>query len=100
MWGTLGYAWPQQLQPLATALGAKLRADMLRLVRQAYANLSPAKLAALLGVPEAEATRSESLGSVTAGPGCAPYFVSEGALAAFGVLIVGRLAWGSVQRLA
>ncbi len=59
LWRALRIEWSPQLQPLVAALSAKLRADMLRLVGRAYSNLSPAKLAVLLGAPEAQAVQRE-----------------------------------------
>ena len=52
------------MAPLAAALAERLRARALELAGHAYANISPAKLAALLGCSEAEA----AAGAASAGP--------------------------------
>lgn len=49
------FGWSEQVQPLAAALGERLRGRMLDLVSRAYANISPAKLGALLGCSAEEA---------------------------------------------
>ena len=60
VWGVLGGAWSPALQPVARAVGEQQRQHMLRLVGRSYANLSPAKLAALLGASEQEAIQGEA----------------------------------------
>ncbi|KAI7835591.1 hypothetical protein COHA_010512 [Chlorella ohadii] len=55
VWAALQFGWSEQVQPLAAALGERLRGRMLDLVSRAYSNISPAKLGALLGCSAEEA---------------------------------------------
>lgn len=49
------FAWGPQTQPLVAALAERLRGRQLDLVGRAYASISPAALAALLGCSEGDA---------------------------------------------
>lgn len=66
VWAVLGGAWSPALQPVAAAVAEQRRQHMLRLVGRAYASLSPAKLAALLGASEQEAIQGEREGATAA----------------------------------
>ncbi|PRW56002.1 COP9 signalosome complex subunit 8 [Chlorella sorokiniana] len=55
IWPALQFGWSEQVQPLAAALGERLRGRMLDLVSRAYGTISPAKLGALLGCSAEEA---------------------------------------------
>lgn len=53
------FAWSPQVAPLVAALTGRLRGRQLDLAGRAYASISPARLAQLLGCTEAEAAQGE-----------------------------------------
>eukprot|EP00887_Chlorella_sp_A99_P002720 scaffold6.g2720.t1 len=58
LWPAVHREWSPQVQPVAHALASRLRQRMLDLVGRAYSDLSPAKLAVLLGLSEQEAVQA------------------------------------------
>lgn len=59
LWPAVRQEWSPQAQPVVDALAIRLRLRMLDLVGRAYSDLSPAKLAILLGLSEQEAVQGE-----------------------------------------
>jgi hypothetical protein len=56
VWQALqGYQWSAALQPLVEALVIKTREELMDLISTAYATVTPAKVASLCGMTEAEA---------------------------------------------
>jgi hypothetical protein len=69
VWAALAYAWPEQLQGVAAALRTRLQQRAFELVERAYADLTPTRLSALMGVTQEEAVQGELLPSL-AGAWC------------------------------
>lgn len=62
MWQAMqSYQWGPQLAPLIEALAIKTRQELMELVSLAYATVSPAKVASLCGMTEAEVLNGEAV---------------------------------------
>lgn len=59
VWPALDHNWPDQLQGLAASLRFRLQGRVMALVERAYVDLSPARLAALMGCSQQDAQQGK-----------------------------------------